>query len=211
MHNPNFYIQTGKPLYEAEKVMIMVHGRGASVHGILSLKDQLEVSDFGLIAPQATNNSWYPHSFMMPTAMNEPDLSSALAVLKSLVQKLQIEHQLKTEQIYLLGFSQGACLTLEFVAQNAARYGGVFCLSGGLIGPDGIVRNYKGKLDQTPIFLGCSTNDSHIPRHRVEESERVLTAMGANVRMKLYPNMAHTVIDDEIEIVNRVLTTGGFI
>jgi phospholipase/carboxylesterase len=210
MHNPNFYIQTGKPLYEAQKVMIMVHGRGASAQGILSLQDQLEVSDFGLIAPQATNNSWYPHSFLMPTAMNEPGLSSGLSVLKSLVQKLQIEHRLKTEQIYILGFSQGACLALEFVAQNTARYGGVFGLSGGLIGPDGTIRNYKGKLDQTPILLGCSTNDAHIPRHRVEESAGVLTAMGANILTKLYPNMAHTIIDDEITIVNQVLTTGGF-
>jgi phospholipase/carboxylesterase len=210
MHNHNFYIQTGKPLYEAQKVMIMVHGRGANAQGILSLQDQLEVSDFGIIAPQATNNSWYPQSFLMPKSTNEPWLSSGLSVLKSLIQKLQIEHKLKTEQIYMLGFSQGACLVLEFVAQNAARYGGIFCLSGGLIGPDGTTRNYKGKLEQTPIFLGCSSNDSHIPRHRVEESARVLTMMGANVVSKLYPNMSHTIIDDEITIINKVLTTGGF-
>ena len=149
----------------------MVHGRGGSARDILSLSNYIQDKDFAFIAPEAQGNTWYPQSFLRPMNENEPYLSSALEVLASMRARLQSDYNFKLPQIYWLGFSQGACLMLEFVARNASEYGGVFGLSGGLIGPDDTPRNYEGSFDNTPIFLGCSDHDSHIPKTRVLESE----------------------------------------
>lgn len=208
IHDPNAYITAGKPLEEAGKVMIMIHGRGSSARDILSLSQYIDADDFAFVAPEATGNTWYPYSFLRPTDENEPYLSSALAVLSGLRARLQSDHNVNPSQLYWLGFSQGACLLSEYIAQNAMRYGGVFTLSGGLIGPDGTARNYGGDFDGTPVFLGCSDRDSHVPKERVLETERVLRGMNAAVTTRLYPNFPHTINEDELKIVN-LLIAGG--
>jgi phospholipase/carboxylesterase len=205
IHNSSNFLTAGKPLNEATNVMVMVHGRGGSAADILSLSKHIKSADFAFIAPQATGNTWYPTSFLRPMNENEPYLSSALQVLASLRGRLQSDYNFKPTQIYWLGFSQGACLTLEFVARNAMEYGGVFGLSGGLIGPDGTDRNYEGSFGKTPIFLGCSDVDSHVPKERVLESERVFDRMGAAVTTKLYPNFPHSINEDELNIVNLLI------
>jgi len=205
IHNPNNIRTAGKPLEEASKVMIMVHGRGGSASDILSLSSYIDDKDFAFIAPEAQENTWYPYSFLRPTQENEPYLSSALAVLSSLRAKLQADFNFKMPQIYWLGFSQGACLLLEYIARNANEYGGVFGLSGGLIGPTGTPRNYEGTFENTPIFLGCSDHDSHVPKERVLESESIFREMGANVTTKLYPNFPHSINEDELKIVNLLI------
>jgi predicted esterase len=205
IHNPNNIRTAGKPLEEANKIMVMVHGRGGSASDILSLSQYFEDKDFAFIAPEAQNNTWYPFSFLRPMEENEPYLLSALEVLGSLRARLQSDFNFKLPQIYWLGFSQGACLLLEFVARNASEYGGVFGLSGGLIGPDGTPREYQGTFDNTPIFLGCSDRDSHVPKERVLESESVFSRMGANVTTKLYPNFPHTINEDELNRVNLLI------
>ncbi|MVM29895.1 phospholipase [Spirosoma sp. HMF4905] len=205
IHNPNNIRTAGKPIEEASKVMIMVHGRGGSARDILSLSQYIDDKDFAFIAPEAYGNTWYPYSFLRPLEENEPFLSSALEVLASLRARLQSDFNFKLPQIYWLGFSQGACLALEFVARNAAEYGGVFGLSGGLIGPPDLVRNYEGLLNNTPIFLGCSDIDPHIPKERVLESETVFREMGANVTAKLYPNFPHSINEDELNVVNLLI------
>ncbi|GAB4004552.1 dienelactone hydrolase family protein [Spirosoma migulaei] len=183
----------------------MVHGRGGSASDILSLSKYIEDKEFAFIAPEAEGNTWYPYSFLRPLNENEPYLSSALEVLASLRARLQSDFNFKLPQIYWLGFSQGACLTLEFVARNAVEYGGVFGLSGGLIGPPDLVRNYEGSLDNTPIFMGCSDRDPHIPKERVLESESIFRTMGANVTAKLYPNFPHSINEDELNVVNLLI------
>ncbi len=183
----------------------MVHGRGGSARDILSLSNHIQDKDFAFIAPEAQGNTWYPHSFLRPMAENEPYLSSALEVLSSLRARLQADFNFKLPQIYWLGFSQGACLLLEFAARNATEYGGVFGLSGGLIGPAGTPRNYEGSFINTPIFLGCSDHDSHVPKERVLESERVFSQMGADVTTKLYPNFPHSINEDELNVVNLLI------
>ncbi|UFH57341.1 alpha/beta hydrolase [Spirosoma sp. KNUC1025] len=205
IHNPNNIRTAGKPLEEASKVMIMVHGRGGSARDILSLSNYVEDKDFAFIAPEAQNNTWYPHSFLRPLSENEPYLSSALEVLASLRGRLQADFNFKLPQIYWLGFSQGACLMLEFVARNATEYGGIFGLSGGLIGPADTVRNYERSFERTPIFLGCSDTDMHVPKERVLESENVFKQMGAEVTAKLYPNFPHSINEDELKIVNLLI------
>ena len=205
IHNPNNIRIAGKPLEEASKVMVMVHGRGGSARDILSLSNYIQDKDFAFIAPEAQNNTWYPYSFLRPTTENEPYLSSALEVMASLRARLQSDFNFKLPQIYWLGFSQGACLMLEFLARNAAEYGGVFGLSGGLIGPPETPRNYEGSFANTPVFLGCSDQDSHIPKERVLESENVFQQMGANVTAKLYPNFPHSINEDELKIVNLLI------
>lgn len=205
MHNPNNFITAGVPLEEAKKVMILVHGRGGSAQDMLSLGQQLNADGFAFVAPQAASNTWYPYSFMASMAENEPYLSSALEMLGSLHGRLQADYNFKSTQIYWLGFSQGACLALEFAARNATIYGGVFGLSGGLIGPPETLRNYLGDLAQTPVFLGCSDRDSHIPKERVEESAVVFERLGAKVIMKLYPNFPHSINEDELSIVNSLI------
>ena len=205
LHNPNNIRTAGVPLEEASKVMIMVHGRGGSARDILSLSQYIQDKDFAFIAPEAQGNTWYPYSFLSPIEANEPYLTSALDVLASVRARLQADFNFKPTQIYWLGFSQGACLALEFVARNASDYGGVFGLSGGLIGPPETPRAYEGSLSNIPIFLGCSDTDSHIPKERVLESDVVFRKMGAKVTTKLYTNFPHTINEDELKIVNLLI------
>ncbi|WP_426328779.1 alpha/beta hydrolase [Pedobacter sp. R-06] len=197
-------IKAGKSLDQAEKVLIMIHGRGGTAEDILSMAEYLNVSGFALVAPQATNNTWYPQSFLAPRAANEPSLSNALNTIKETVLNLEKEGFSK-EQIYFLGFSQGACLTLDYVAGNAARYGGVVAFTGGLIGEAVDHRNYHGDFDGTPIFIGSSDPDMHVPVSRVKESTTLLEDMGARVTEIIYENMGHTISHSEIAQVNKLI------
>lgn len=203
MHKKEF-ISAGVKLEEASKVLIMIHGRGGSAEDILSLASHLHVDEFALLAPQAINNTWYPYSFLVPTAQNEPWLSSALALLKEITDDLVVKG-IKKENIYFLGFSQGACLTLEFVTRNAARYGGVAAFTGGLIGHEINVENYSGNFLGTPVFIGTSDPDPHVPVERVNATATLLEKMGAAVTKKIYKGMGHTISQDEITEANRLL------
>ena len=197
-------LAAGAPLDRARAAVVMIHGRGATAESILGLAGELDREEFAYLAPQAAGNTWYPVSFLQPIEQNEPNLSSALQAVGDLLARLE-EAGIPPERTLLLGFSQGACLSLEFAARNARRYGGVAGLSGGLIGPDGTPRDYPGSLDGTPVFLGCSDVDFHIPKERVVESGEVLRALGAEVDVRLYPGMGHTVNRDEIEAVQAIM------
>ncbi len=197
-------ITAGKPLSEAQKALIMLHGRGADAQDILSLAAYLNVKDFALLAPEATNHTWYPYSFLAPQEQNEPWLSSALDILKNVMDDVNAAG-IATGNIYFLGFSQGACLTLEFTTRHAQRFGGVVAFSGGLIGQRLNLENYNHDFQQTPIFLGCSDVDPHIPLARVEESSKILQDKNAALTLKIYPKMAHTINNDEIETVNNMI------
>ena len=197
-------VAAGKNIKEAEKVLIMIHGRGGSAEDILSLAGHLQVKDFALLAPQATGNTWYPYSFMVPPVQNEPWLSSALAVLKEVVNDV-IAQGVPAEKIYFLGFSQGACLTLEFVTRNATKYGGVAAFTGGLIGDKIYRENYKDDFNGTPVFIGTSDPDPHVPVERVYATTNILKSMNAAVTEKIYSNMGHTISQDEIELANKLV------
>lgn len=214
MTNPNSphqgqpLLQQGKSLNEAKAAMILVHGRGATAVSILELAEVLPHPEMAYLAPQARGNTWYPQSFLAPMPQNEPWLSSALQALADAVSTVEAAG-IPAERLILGGFSQGACLASEFVARNARRYGGLLVFSGGLIGPPGTPRSYDGSLDGTPVFIGCSDVDFHIPVGRVEETAVTLTHLGATVNKKIYPTMGHTIIQDEIDqaqtIVNSLL------
>lgn len=191
----------GKKLADAKKVLIMIHGRGGSAEDILSLADHLQIKNFALLAPQASNNSWYPYSFMAPISQNEPWLSSALSLLKEMVNDV-VAQGISEENIYFGGFSQGACLTLEFAARNATKFGGVVAFTGGLIGDKIYRENYKGDFNQTPIFIGSSNPDLHVPVERVYATTNILKSMNASVTEKIYENMGHTITQDEIDLAN---------
>ena len=202
--HPKNIITAGTKLQEAKKALIMVHGRGGSAEDILSLADNLDVKGFALLAPQANNNSWYPYSFMAPESRNEPWLSSALALLKETVNEALLQG-ITEENIYFAGFSQGACLTLEFVARNAKKYGGVVAFTGGLIGERIHPENYKGDFNNTPIFIGSSDPDPHVPVERVYATTKILKSLNASVTEKIYGNMGHTITMDEIELANKLV------
>jgi predicted esterase len=197
-------LTAGKALEEAQSAMILIHGRGASAYDILELGYYLAPPDMAQLAPQAANSTWYPYSFLSPLAQNEPDLSSALQVVTDLVAQVE-EAGIPAEKIIIGGFSQGACLASEFAARNARRYGGLLIFSGGLIGPPGTTRTYNGSLAGTPIFIGCSDVDFHIPLQRVEETAEVLTDLGGAVTKKIYSNMGHTIIQDEIDQAHEIV------
>ena len=188
---------------KAGAAMILVHGRGASAADIMTLGAELTQPGFAYLAPQAAGSAWYPLPFTAPMEDNEPYLSSALEVLASLLAS--VEKSIPADRVILLGFSQGACLTLEFAARNARRYGGVVGLSGGLIGPDGTPRDYPGDFEGTPAFLGCSDVDPHIRKDRVLEAADVLKRMGGLVTLRLYPQLGHTVNDDELQEVRKIV------
>jgi len=198
----------GRPLGEAAAAMVMVHGRGATAESILELARELRHPDLAYLAPQAAGTTWYPYSFLAPLERNEPYLSSGLARLGEVLELLR-SAGIPPERTILLGFSQGACLALEFAARNARRYGGVVGLSGGLIGPPGTPRSYAGSFAGTPVFLGCSDRDPHVPRERVDETAEVLRRMDANVTERIYPALGHTVNADELEQV-RAMVAGVF-
>ncbi len=199
-HQGQPVVAAGAPLDQAQGAMILVHGRGATADSILTLVPEFARSDWAYLAPQAAGNTWYPYSFLAPIDQNEPGISSGLTAVADLLAQVTAAG-IPPERVILLGFSQGACLALEFAARHARRYGGVVGFSGGLIGPDGTPRNYAGSLAGTPVFLGCSDVDFHIPKKRVEESAAVLQQLGGEVTMRLYPGMGHTVNQDEIEFV----------
>jgi predicted esterase len=184
--------------------MVMVHGRNATAESILSLVQAIDTPGFAYLAPQAAGNTWYPNSFLSPIPSNEPGITSGLAAIDDLLKRI-VDSSVPIERTMLLGFSQGACLSLEYAARHARRYGGVVGLSGGLIGPDDSPRDYAGSFDGAPIFLGCSDVDFHIPARRVEETARVLEEMGAEVTMKLYPGMDHIVNEDEVQTVREMM------
>jgi phospholipase/carboxylesterase len=198
-------LQAGAPLYRAKAAVVMLHGRGAEAENMVELAEVLAQPDLAYLAPQAQDRSWYPYSFLAPIDRNEPFLSSALNMLARLLDRLDSEHHLGADQIVLLGFSQGACLTVEYAARNARHYGSVMVLSGGLIGPEDTSRDYHGRFSGTPVFLGCSDIDPHIPLERVHETSGVLSALGAVVTERIYPGMGHTINDDEIKHIRAIL------
>lgn len=203
-HDGAEWSSAGAPLASARGALVLVHGRGADARGMLDLARALEAPSWAWVAPQAVGRTWYPHSFLVPVAQNQPWLDSALAVLERVTAQLA-DAGIPRERQVLLGFSQGACLALEFAARNAVRWGGVVGLSGGLIGPEGTPRAYGGDLAGTPVFLGCSDVDPHIPVARVHETAQVLTRLGGRVDARIYPGMPHTINEDEVQAVRALL------
>ncbi|QYA24114.1 phospholipase [Gramella sp. MT6] len=203
MHTKNI-ITGGKDISEAKKALILLHGRGGSAQQILSLADNLNTKDFALFAPQATNNTWYPYSFLAPPSQNEPWLSSALDILNQLLDDIKSEG-IASENIYFGGFSQGACLTAEFVTRNAEQFGGIAIFTGGLIGDNIYPENYSGDFNGTPIFIGAGNPDAHVPVERVKETQKIMESMNAKVSVSIYDNRPHTISQDEIEKANQLV------
>jgi len=196
-------VQGGEPLASARAAMILLHGRGASAEDIMTIAAEIQLPGWAYLAPQAAGSAWYPNPFTVPLERNEPYLSAALDMLSNLVQR--VEATVPAQRVVLLGFSQGACLTLEWAARHARRYGAVAGLSGGLIGPDGTPRDYPGSFDGTPAFLGCSDVDPYIGKERVIEASEVFQRMGARATLRLYPGLAHTVSAEEIAEVRALV------
>ena len=203
IHSKNIII-ADTPLAEAKKALILLHGRGGSAEDILSLTEYLNVKEYALLAPQARDNSWYPYSFIAPISQNEPWLSSALDLVKETLDEITTKG-ISIENVCLLGFSQGACLTLEFAARNAQKYGGIVAFTGGLVGDKIHTENYKGNFEGTPVFIGSSNPDPHVPVQRVRETTGILKSMDADVTEKIYNGMGHTISEDEIKTANELV------
>lgn len=194
----------GASLPDAKAAMVMVHGRGASGQSMFPLADEFAQPDFHYRAPQAHNHTWYPHSFLAPKEKNQPGISSGLQMLHNLLKDITAAG-IPSKKVMLLGFSQGACLATEFAARHPQKLGGVVGFSGGLIGPDIDEKNYRGSMEQTPIFLGCSDVDPHIPKERVDKTEEVFTKLQAKVTKQIYEGMGHTINKEEIKIVRSMM------
>lgn len=203
----------GADLEDAAAAVVLIHGRGASARSMLGFADAFDQPGVAYLAPQAAGSTWYPHSFLAPLAQNEPGLSSGLQAIADLLDRIR-DAGIHPEQTVLLGFSQGACLASEFVARHPQRYGGLVALSGGLIGngmvddappPDDKAFDYDGSLDGTPVFLGCSDRDPHIPPARVEQTAEVFQKLGGDVTKRIYEGMGHTVNDDELRFARTLL------
>ncbi|MCE7060056.1 alpha/beta hydrolase [Dyadobacter sp. CY343] len=195
-------IQEGIPLGEAKKAIILLHGRGGSAQDIISLRRSLNLDEMAILAPQASSNSWYPFSFMAPVLQNQPALDSALKTVSDVVEQIE-KSGISPENIFFAGFSQGACLTLEYVARNAKRYGGVIAFTGGLIGETLDERNYSGDFANTPVFISTGDPDPHVPVSRVKESIAILERMNAFVTFNIYPGRPHTILPGEIKLANQ--------
>jgi predicted esterase len=203
-HQGQPLFEEGAPLGSGPAVVIMVHGRNAGPANILELARRWDRPALTYLAPAAANRTWYPNSFMADVASNEPGVSSGLAVLASVVERVTAAGIPKS-RIVLCGFSQGACLVSEFAIRHAARFGGLLIFSGGAIGAPGTTWNDEGRFDGTPAFLGCSDRDAHVPEARVRETADVLTRMGADVDLRIYSGMGHVVNDEELAVAQRLL------
>jgi len=203
MHTRELHL-AGRSLKQANKALIMLHGRGANAGDILGLVPELHVNDFAILAPQATNFTWYPHSFMAKTGQNEPWLGSALALLQEIVHNVE-DQGIAAENTYFLGFSQGACLSLEFAARNAERYGGVTAFTGGLIGDRIYRERYSGDFGGMPVFISTGNPDPHVPLERIHETVHMLKEMHANVTLQVYEGRPHTISEDEIRWANQLI------
>ncbi len=206
IHQGQPVLQYGTPLEDAELVVILLHGRGATAESMLSLAEALHSSQISFLAPQAALNRWYPNSAFDPLNTNEPDLSSALATVDMLVNQMR-EKGFLDQQIAFGGFSQGACLSSEYLARNASRYAGLFVFSGALIGPASTPRNYEGSFDGMPVFIGGSDVDPWVAHDFIKENASVFKKMGASVDFRTYPGMGHTVNQDELEAVRAMLVS----
>jgi phospholipase/carboxylesterase len=202
----NDVITRGKPLSETGKALILVHGRGATAQSILDLANHLPTQDFTLYAPQATNHSWYPYSFMEPEEQNQPALDSALERLDELVKSI-LDQGVKSEDLYLGGFSQGACLTSEYATRNARMYGGLLLFTGGLIGQKLVTDRYKGNFEGTPVLLTTGDPDPHVPVSRVEETAETMEKLGAIVTKKIYAGRPHTILQEELDLAGKILSS----
>lgn len=198
-HQNTEVLRAGKDLEKAGKAVIMIHGRGATAKGMLQLSDQLPEAAY--LAPQAANRTWYSRSFMEPEEKNQPHLNSALEKVEGLVKKCADE--VGKENVFLLGFSQGACLASEYIARNPDRYGGLLAFSGGLIGEE--IGEFSGDMEETKVFLGCAENDPHIPKERVEETEEVFENLNAEVEKYIFDGSHHGVVDYEMERANEMI------
>jgi predicted esterase len=199
-------LRGGAPLSEAATALVLIHGRGATAEDIYGLGEEVSAGILGvaLFAPRAAGNAWYPQRFLAPLAQNEPYLTSALSVVKNLVGEIT-RGGVGFDKIVLIGFSQGACLSLEFAARNVRRYGGIVGLSGALIGPPGKPRELAGDFSGTAVYLGCSDRDAHIPLSSVEESAAIFEGMGARVTKSIFKGMGHTVNAEELAVVQGVV------
>jgi predicted esterase len=203
-HEDQPVYSAGAKLENASAAIILLHGRGAGAQDILSLSTYLDRPGLAFLAPQAEGYTWYPNRFIFPIEQNEPYLSSALKTIDRIVKEVETRG-ITTDKIFIGGFSQGACLAGEYVIRNPRRYGGLIAFSGGYIGPLNMQRTSSGDLAQMPAFLGCSDVDPHIPLQRVKETSALLAGMGARVTEKIYPDMGHTVNDDEIQAAKALL------
>lgn len=196
--------RAGTDLEDASAAMVLVHGRGARASGMLEFANEFARDDIAFLAPQAHRGTWYPNSFLAPIEDNQPHLDSALAKLEDVLEAVE-SASVPLERTILLGFSQGGCLSTEYAARNADRYGGVVALSGGLIGPEGTSRDYDGSMDGTPVFIGCGDQDPHIPVERVDESIRAFDELEAETEKRIYQGVGHTVLEDELEYVRELV------
>jgi predicted esterase len=203
-HGGQPVVEAGMPLGQAPAAVILVHGRNAGPANILDLVPRLARPNISYVAPAAAGGTWYPHSFLAEIASNEPGLSSGLSVLAELVARVE-GAGVPRSRLVLLGFSQGACLTAEFASRRASRFGGIVVFSGGVVGPPGTHWDESGTFDGTPVFLGCSDRDSHVPESRVRETAALFARMGADVTTRIYPGMGHLVNDDEIACAQSLL------
>lgn len=206
-HRGQPVLQAGADPAEAQAAMIMLHGRGADAADIIALSQIIGGTEILYLAPEAAGHSWYPYSFLAPIEDNEPGRTSALGVVTGLIAEIGNTRGIAPNRIALLGFSQGACLALEYAARHPRRYGAIFALSGGLIGETVALQEYSGSLAGTPVFVGCSDSDPHIPLDRVKQSAEIIKALGANVTECIYPGMGHTIIEDEVIHIRRIVAT----
>ena len=195
------YLTSGKPADLAKGALIMLHGRGGAASNMLSLAAALNVAELAIYAPQANQNSWYPYSFMAPDSDNQPALASALDMLGEVVDDI-LSAGISAEHIYFLGFSQGACLALEYISRNARHYGGAVAFTGGLIGEKLMKEHYRGSFAGTPVLITTGDPDPHVPLSRVEASVRQLQAQQGNVKLQVYKGRSHMVTNDELKLAD---------
>ena len=203
-HQSRSLLQAGVPLGEAAGAVVCLHGRGATARSILRIVGELDVDDVAFLAPQAAGSSWYPHSFLAPVEANEPGRSSGLEAIADTLA-VAGEAGIPADRVLLLGFSQGACLAGEFVARHPRRYGGLAVLSGGLIGETVEAGDFGGELEGTPVFLGCSDVDPHIPLDRVHRTADIFENLGADVTTRIFPGMGHGVNQEELVYISRMI------
>ncbi|HEY4363214.1 MAG TPA: dienelactone hydrolase family protein [Bryobacteraceae bacterium] len=156
------------------------------------------------VAPGVDIGSWYPNRFWDPAESNEPFLTEAIERCDEAVTEASDDGRLGPEHLAVIGFSQGACLALEYARRHPGRCDTVIVFTGALLGTPGS-HTTKPTRAGVHVLLTGSDADEWISEEATRETAAVLEGWNADLTLCVYPGRTHVVNDDEVAEARRLL------
>jgi phospholipase/carboxylesterase len=182
---------------------VLLHGRGKTPEEKIDLAARFgNVEGIRWVVPEAeTPGSWYPGRFWDPLESNEPYLSAAVERCHEAVLEASENSRLDSEHLVIVGFSQGACLALEYVLRHPGNVGSLIVFTGALMGVPG--SDWKATASRSlaglRLLLTGSDVDDWVPEEHTHEAANLFRELGADVQLRIYKGRPHIVSAEEIE------------